>query len=212
MTTTVLNVRTGKKATAQVWNGRVDCKDRTTNNGDIVGRWDPAGSAKEGDWKVGDELVFLDRPNLTSAQEAAEQLEEQPQEVVEIRLTAKPGAENYADCDGVYKLAPHKQMNGQPVFECQAKGRFIAWTGQHWNLTALHYQEELLAKQGAFGGFHGHRDLDNTQAVRLADTVWEQYNLALIAPSNVPSAAATESDSEWDDIAADIATTPPPYE
>jgi hypothetical protein len=75
----------------------------------------------------------------------------------------KPGGNNYAACDGEYRIAEGEdfELNGRPYYLCKEKGRFLAWSGTVWEITATQYLAGIKKHHkkhghwpGTFGGFH----------------------------------------------------------
>lgn len=78
-------------------------------------------------------------------------------------FTAKPVGKNYASCDGIYTMADGHdfELNGKPYFVCSMKNRFLAWSGDSWEITSTQYLEGIKKHHkkhgfwpGSFGGYH----------------------------------------------------------
>jgi len=79
------------------------------------------------------------------------------------QFSKKPDGENYANCAGTYTKTEGEdgEINGKPYFVSQENGRFLAWTGDTWEVTALQYLHGVQTHHakhgfwpGTFGGFH----------------------------------------------------------
>ena len=93
-----------------------------------------------------------------------------------VILQAKPGKENFANCDGTY-LFNGDMINGRPVYINLSKERFIAWNGGAWTLTGMQWYQDILSHSSgkdnfSFSGFHFS---DNTYY--LSESQWEAYTV-----------------------------------
>jgi len=103
-----------------------------------------------------------------------------------FHFTSRPGADNYGDCDGVYKVAPgaDAEINGKPYYVHVDRPRFLAWNGNTWEITASEYlpgiQQHLINHgfwPGTFGGYHYGGEN------RPDDGAWQDYTVVAAAPS-----------------------------
>merc|ERR1712054_224045 len=105
-------------------------------------------------------------------------------------FTNKPDSDNYADCGGTYVCRPELgKLNGDHVFVCAEKERFLACSGGQWVITGTQWLDDILKNQGAFGGFHGARAL-NGQGPLFCQ--WDAYECSTLHTDAPP--AYTHSD------------------
>ena len=98
----------------------------------------------------------------------------------------KPGGNDYANCLGVYKAAVDEgEINGKPYYVNEKKGRFAAWNGEMWEITALFYLPGIKSTHlnhgywsREFGGFHV------GGGARIDDNGWKDYFVTEAVPTS----------------------------